>query len=188
MAIETDTNVPSTFRAGDTTKWTVGYSDYPASSWSLNYYFKRPGEPTVNITATASGTDFAVTLSAEDSSQFVPGRWQWHARAEKQSDGSIIAESGKVDVLPDPSAVDIGESFAIKALALVESSLAGDLVTAQESISIAGVDITKMGISERFDLRDRLKAEVSRERTRATLKEGSDMPGRNGLQIRFKNG
>ena len=84
--------------------------------------------------------------------------------------------------------MDIKDSFAVKALALVEASLAGDLVTAQESISIAGVDITKMGISERFDLRDRLKAEVSRERTRAILKEGSDMPGRSGYQVRFKNG
>ena len=188
MAIETKTNVPPKFRAGDTTKWTVNYSDYPASTWSLIYYFKRPSEPTVEVRATASGDDFAVTISAQDSTQFKPGRWQWHARAEKQSEGAIVAQSGSVDVLPDPSAMDIKDSFAVKALALVEASLAGDLVTAQESISIAGVDITKMGISERFDLRDRLKAEVSRERTRAILKEGSDMPGRSGYQVRFKNG
>ncbi len=188
MAIETKTNVPPKFRAGDTTKWTVTYADYPASSWSLIYYFKRPSEPTVEVRATASGDDFAVTISAQDSTQFKPGRWQWHAGAEKQSEGAIVAESGSVDVLPDPSAIDIKDSFAVKALALVEASLAGDLVTAQESISIAGVDITKMGISERFDLRDRLKAEVSRERTRAILKEGSDMPGRSGYQVRFKNG
>ena len=188
MAIETKTNVPPKFRAGDTVKWTVSYSDYPASSWSLIYYFKRPSEPTVEVQASASGTDFSVTISAEDSTQFKAGRWQWHARAEKQSEGAIVAQSGSVDVLPDPSAVDIGDSFAVKALELVEASLAGDLVTAQESISITGVDITKMGISERFDLRDRLKAEVSRERTRAILKEGSDMPGRSGLQVRFKNG
>ena len=89
-------------------------------------------------------------------------------------------------MLPDPSASLGGESFAEKALALVEASLAGDLVNAQESISVAGVDITKMGIGERFTLRDQLKSEVQRERTRTRLKEGSDLPGRHGLQIRFK--
>lgn len=186
MAIETGTNVPTSFRAGDTTKWVVTYGDYPASTWSLTYYFKRPGNDTIDVTATASSDDFAITLTPEDSTQFKPGRWSWFARAEKQGTGAIVAGEGSVDVLPDPSASLGGESFAEKALVLVEASLAGDLVNAQESISVAGVDITKMGISERFALRDDLKSEVQRERTRQRLKEGSDLPGRHGLQIRFK--
>ena len=58
----------------------------------------------------------------------------------------------------------------------------GDLPTAQESINLAGLDITKMSLSERFALRDRIKAEIARERQRRRLNKGNY---RHGLQVRF---
>lgn len=65
---------------------------------------------------------------------------------------------------------------------MVEASIRGDLPTAQESVSIAGVDITKMSISERFALRDKIKAEIARERKQRRLQRGEM---HKGLQVRF---
>ena len=183
MAITTSVGVPAVFRAGDTTPWTVYYGDYPADeSWALKYYFKREGHETVEVDATASGTSFAVTMTEAESGQFAAGRWSWYARATKTGTGSIVADTGHVDVLPDPEG-EVERSFSEQALEMVEASIRGDLPTAQESISVAGVDVTKMSISERFVLRDRIKAEVSRERQRRRLAAG--MENKKGIQVRF---
>ena len=148
----------------------------------MRYFFKREGCKTVEVDATASGDAFAVTLAAEDSGQLAPGRWSWYARATLQGTGTIIVDKGTVDVLPDPSAAHTPK-FSEAALAMVEASLLNDMPTAQESVSISGMDITTMSISERFILRDKIKAEIARERQKRNLAAG--MNNRTGMQVRF---
>ena len=182
MAITTTAGVPSSFRAGDTTNFTKTYADYPASTWDLVFYFVREGYPTIQKTADKSGDDFTVSLSSAESAKFTPGRWEWFAKASRQSEGEITAGSGVVDILRNPASQP-STTFAEEALSMVEKSIRGDLPTAQESVSLTGVDITKMGISERFQLRDKIKSEIARERRRRRLAEGREYLG--ATQIRF---
>lgn len=181
MAITTGTSTPTQFTAGDSVSWTVAHLDYPATDWVLTYYFAREGFDTIEIVATASGDSHAAAMTGSQSGRFSAGRWNWFSRAEDQSEGVIVAASGVVDVLADPSASH-AQTFAERSLAMLESSLEGDLPTAQESVNVFGVDITKMPISERFVLRDKLKAEVSRERRARRLAKGENLKG---LQVRF---
>ena len=181
MAAITETaGIPSVITAGNTYLWTDTYADHPASTWGLTYVFRKEGQPALEVTAVASSDAYTVTLSASESSEMVPGKWKWYAIAEKTGQVST-ADSGTVQVYPDVRAEHVA-SFAEKALVMIEASLANDMPTAQESISILGSDITKMGISERYSLRDKIKAEVGRERQRRHLEAGGN---RRGMQVRF---
>ncbi len=182
-AISTGTGTPTRIRAGDTVSFTNTFGDHPASTWSQSIYFIRPGEETIQVDSTASSDDFLTTLTPANTARFSPGRWEVVHRVVGAT-GTTVADTSVMDVLPNPE-IQAGEAFAEKALALVEKSLLNDMPTAQESVSIAGVDITKMSISERLAMRDRLKAEVVRLRKLAKLKAGIDGPARHGLQIRF---
>ena len=182
MAIETQTDTPTVIRAGDTTIWTVEFSDYPASTWALRYFFTREGEKPIEVDGVASSDAFVFTLQSEDSAQFCAGRWQWASRAELQGTGSVVVQTGEVDILPDPSAPH-KMTFSEEALEMVERSIRGDLPTAQESYSLVNQDVTKMGLSERFQLRDRIKAEVRRERQRRRLNAGREY--NSAIQVRF---
>lgn len=181
MAITTQTIIPASFTAGDTVLWTESHADYPASTWALRYFFRREGRRPVEVEGVASSDAFTFTLTAEASGEFDDGRWRWFSRASKQDEGSISVDSGTILVYPDPSAQH-SPSFSEQALEMVEASIRGDLPTAQESISIAGADINLMSISERFVLRDKIKAEIARERQARRLSSGYN---RKGLQVRF---
>lgn len=176
MAIPTGTNVPTTIRAGDTTRWVKPYASYPAGTWVVKYVFTLPGEKNQEITATASGTDHAVTLSAAQTAGFKPGVWSWHARATDQSDGKILIDKGSVTVRPDPEAV-VEKTFAERALKALEDSIDGDLPTAQTSFNIGGVDIQTMDLGQREVLRNKYKAEVARERQLQHIREGGRRSG-----------
>lgn len=184
MAITTTAGAPpATIQAGDTIPWTASFSDHPATSWTLRYFFTKEGSDPIEILATASGTDYAVTLTAEDSGQFVGGRWDWKARASLQGTGSIVVDSGYCDVMTDPSAPRI-KSIAERAVEMIERSFMNDLPTMQESYSVTGADITKMGFQAREDLLNQFKARVARERRRRREEAGAHSMGE---QVIFKN-
>ena len=184
-AITTHSSVPDKFTAGDSVLWTVGYSDYPASSsWELTYYFQRDGRDTIEISGTASGDDFAVTVSPSESGEFTAGVWKWVARAELQGTGAAKVARGLVTVEPDPAAAHT-KSFAEKALEMLEASFQNDLPTAQESVSIAGVDITMMSLSERFELRNKFRREVEQERFARRMHQGEDV--NSSIQFAFNS-
>lgn len=187
MAITTQAGTPGTFTAGDTTRFTVGDPDYPASSWELRAIFSRPGCKSVTVTASQSGStdNFLITLSATTSAQFSAGLWNYTYRVEKQAEGSIVMDRGTIYANPNPEAGN-DPSFAVQALEWVEKSIRGDLPTAQETYSVGGRDITKMSISERFELREKLKAEISRERVRDQAQQSGNSRI-TGYQVRFSS-
>lgn len=74
---------PTVFTAGDTVKWIRELSDYSAADgWVLTYAF-RNGAGHFDATATGSGTDHTVTLSAATTKAFRPGVYAWGAYATK---------------------------------------------------------------------------------------------------------
>lgn len=178
---------PTEIVAGLTYKWRREdlVSDYPASTWTLTYYFVGP---TLNsFTATADGNDFAVTLSASETLGLLPGRYTLFARV---SDGTELYEVYKADVVvtEDPTNVVAGtdqRSWARITRDNLRAAILGssDSLILNYSIGGAGRTIGKMSAEERLLLLDYFEAKVLREEEQAAIDAGRGNPRR--IQVRF---
>jgi hypothetical protein len=79
MAIAT--TEPASVIAGDTIAWTRSLADYPAPTYVLKYRFLNAAGK-IDITATASGSDHAVSASAAVSALWAAGVYDWLAWVE----------------------------------------------------------------------------------------------------------
>ena len=73
-------NIPLTLTAGDRWTWTDSLSDYPATLWTLTYYFRGPSTLAAAVGA-ASGTDHVLTVAATTTGALKPGVYDWQAQA-----------------------------------------------------------------------------------------------------------
>lgn len=65
---------PNTLQAGDTITWSRSLTSYPATAgWVLKYRLLFTSGTPVDITATASGADHAVSLAATATAGYTPG-------------------------------------------------------------------------------------------------------------------
>ncbi len=65
---------PTSHQAGDSLVFTKTLADYPASLWTLSYALRiTAGGTPITITATASGSDFAVNVTAATTALWTPG-------------------------------------------------------------------------------------------------------------------
>lgn len=101
----TPTTEPTSFTAGDTVAWTKTLADYPADVWTLKYRFINAlGK--FDITATASGTDYAVSVSNTTSADYKAGDYTFTAWVEK-SGSRVTVGSGTCTVKPDIAALNV---------------------------------------------------------------------------------
>lgn len=74
---------PSRLTAGDTLAWTRTLTDYPASAgWVLKYRLINAAGK-IDITASASGADHAISVPAATSAAWLPGIYAWQSWVEK---------------------------------------------------------------------------------------------------------
>lgn len=76
------TTEPRELRAGMTWQWRrEDLTDYPASTWTLTYWFKKTGDSGANfsVVATADGVDFAVSVAVATTTNRTPGDYTWVA-------------------------------------------------------------------------------------------------------------
>ena len=174
MTAEIATQVPATLIAGDTWKWTRSLTDYPAGTWTLNYYFENSGA-TFSVTATASGTTHSVTITSATTATYRPGKYRWYARANNGSEYYTVAnEFGWLEVLADPAAAGKFDrrSHAQKVLDAVEATIEGRATADQLAMSIAGRSISRTPITELLTLRDKYRWEVMAEQDAEALAAG----------------
>lgn len=167
MATTIPTTEPTALRAGDTWQWTREdlASDYPASAWTLKYYF-RNASAYFDITATADGNFFDVSVAKATTSAYNVGDYDWIAVVESATQRFEV-DKGRLDVLPNlaTAAVYDARTFARTLLDAVESAL-----TAKASAS--QLDLVKAALADRsmeydtaalLKLRSQLLSEVRRE-------------------------
>lgn len=183
MTAAIPTTEPATLAAGDTIKWTRALPDYPANDgWSLVYTFINASAK-FSATATASGSDHLVTLSAATSGALTAGAYDWRAQASKSGEVYTVA-SGRATVLPSFSADTLdNRTQARRALEAVESMLEGRASSATHRYEIAGRMLQNYPIPELLMLRDRLRQDVAREDAAAAMAAGRAPRGR--IQVRF---
>jgi hypothetical protein len=158
------TTEPSAIVAGDTVSWTRSFADFPASQgWALAYKLRNAWDK-INISASASGDDFLVSISAATSAAYVVGDYSFDAYATKGSERHTVA-SGKITVLPNldtTSAVD-DRSFNQRMVDAIEDLLEGRATADVQAYQIGGRQLTKMTVDELEKWRAQYRFRLNRE-------------------------
>jgi len=184
-------NIPATLRAGDTIAWTESISDYPATGgWSLAFSLTAFGKTTVVITATTSGSDYAISVLPAVTKTWVAGKYDWQAYVYKGTPPTFTekhtVEVGQVTILPDltqaTSSTD-NRSTAKKNLDMIEACLSGNTSPDIVNYSIGGRSLSRWSRQELFKERDIWKSEYQKELDDLNTSQGK--PSSNPIGIRF---
>jgi hypothetical protein len=158
----TPINEPLRIYAGDTWAWQREdlASDYPAPTWTLKYAFKNAASH-IELTATADGTFFAVSVAASTTIGYTAGTYNWVAYVESGSSRYTVDE-GVLVVLPafaNASALD-NRTHAKKALDAIEAVIEGRAGVDQMEYTIGSRQLKRMPIAELLQFRDYYRAQV----------------------------
>lgn len=145
MAPSVPTIEPDVLYAGATAKWTRSLADYPASDgWSLIYTFRGPSQLEEQV-ARPSGSDFAITIQADDTEDLLAGTYSWTARVELNGEVYVVARGVLTVVLFDGAVEQLHEE---KVIAVCEAALEGRLTADMQSYAVDGKQVTKIPVEE----------------------------------------
>ena len=181
MTAQIPTSEPSTITPGDTVKWTRSFADYPASAgWALTYELVK-ASTRIAISASTSGDDHLVNVSAATSAAYVAGTYDWRARVTKTTEVYTVG-TGRITIKASfASALDARSSLRT-ALEAIEATLSGRTTSATAEYEIAGRRLKYIPLPELLTLRDRYRIDVAREDAAARSAAGLPNPGR--IQVR----
>lgn len=166
--IDVPTTEPREVRAGMTWKWKRNdlSADYPASTWTLTYWWKKTGASGANfsIVATADGADFAVTVTAATTAGYTAGSYTWSAVVTAGTEAYEV-DHGTCELLAryDSAANLDDRSHAKTVLDAIEAVIEGRASKDQEEYSIGGRSLKRTPIKDLIALRTHYRAEVQAE-------------------------
>lgn len=159
-------NIPLALTAGDRWAWTDSLSDYPATLWTLTYYFRGPS-PLEAAVATASGADHVIAVAASATAGLKQGAYDWQARAALIATPTTIAtvQVGRLTVAANlaNAAVD-HRSFNVRVTEALQATIEGRATTDQLSMSIGGRSLSRMSWDELLSAYDRFKVLAASEK------------------------
>lgn len=164
-----------TLVAGDTLKFTVTLSSYPAGQgWALHYRLTpRNAGAAITFDATASGDDHAVDVPAATTANWQGGNYTCAAWVTLGAERYTIAsECGQVTLQPNPAALPAGtdtRSDAERALAAVTALVMRKATAGDEMYKVNGRELKFYPLPDLIKLQQRLRGEVDRERVAAGL-------------------
>jgi len=181
MTIEIPDTEPTLVYAGTTVAWTKDLTDYPASTYTLTYYWVNTTQRHV-ITASASGDTHSVSVAAATTALWTAGKYQWASYAVSGATKYRV-ESGLVEVKLDLQAASEASlrTHARTVLEAIEAVIERRATKDQESMAIAGRSLQRTPIAELLKFRDIYKAEVAREEAAAA----GNRNGMRRLYLRF---
>lgn len=160
--------------AGTTWNWEVSYSDYPASTWTLKYYFiEVSGKYSFDITATNNNNAHRVNLAKATTLTYAPGVYSGQGFVDNGVSRYLVYEN-QLEVGADFSAQGIGKdtrTHAQKVLTSIKALLEGKTEDVT-SYSIAGRSITKMTMQELIEAKDYYERIVVTELRQQRAKQG----------------
>lgn len=164
MSVDPFTTMPATISAGTTVKLLRTIGDYPASEgWTYGLHIR--GASVLNVTATASGDDYAVTITSTQSATLAPGGYRWVERLTLSGESYDVA-SGVVEVTRNLATATAGQAqtSAERTLALIEAAIEGRIPQGMESYQIGGRAVTKIPILDLEKLRGIYASKVWRQK------------------------
>lgn len=160
------TSEPAELRAGLTWVWKKSLSDYPATTWTLTYWFKQMGVSGTNfsVVASADGMDYSVTVTAATTANYTADDYSWVAVASSGTE-SYEVDRGTLKVLPKYNAVAAldDRSHARKVLEAIEAVIENRATKDQEEYSFSNRSLKRTPLPDLIKLRDKYRAEVYAE-------------------------
>ncbi len=182
----TATTEPSRVTAGDSISWLKSLTDYPAGTWVLAYTLINSAAK-ISLTATASGTDHLVNVTAANSALWAAGTYSWQATVTKSPERYTVG-TGSIIVDPNLAALTTSDTrtSAKKALDAVNALLETYGSKAyMHSYEINGRKQQFNSPGDFMAFRSMLEAEVAKEDNAARLAAG--LSPRNQLFVRFNS-
>jgi hypothetical protein len=175
MTAEVPTNEPEELRAGVTWEWDRNdLTDYPASTWTLKYWFKRMGgTDKFSITASADGDNHAVSVAAATTLAYVADDYTWVAVVTSGAEVREV-DSGTMKILPryDQDVALDDRTHAKKVVEAIEAVIEGRATKDQEEYTIGSRSLKRTPIKDLITLRDKYKAELYREQLAENARNG----------------
>lgn len=178
MSYEIPGTEPVRIVAGDTVQWTKSLEDYlPDDGWVLSYAFVCATDQHIETAANNGDGTHLTTLSSVDTAALVVGVYRWQAYVTKSSERHVVGE-GQLEVVADFAAAGYSTGYDArthvkKFLDALEARLQGRVTADQESLSIDGISIARIPISDVMQLYRDYKglyaSEVAAERRRLGL-------------------
>ena len=93
---------PEKLTSGVTWKWKKTLSDYPASEWTLTYYFRKSGATATSFSASADGDTHLVTVTAATTAGYAAGVYDIIGVVVKSAEKYVVFD-GILEVLTNPA-------------------------------------------------------------------------------------
>lgn len=196
MALERLTSIPSKFVAGDTIKWRLTYSDYPATTWQLNIYLRGPVKKTWAWSSeiTASGSDFDVDVAASVTAAYPADDDYWLFAYVTDGTQRQQVYSAKLAIKPDLAATTDaydGRTHAKKMLDAIEATLEGRATREEMSYTVnaGGIQqqVSLLNFDELIKARQFYADVVKSEEAAERIANGTGKSGRQ-IYTRFTDG
>lgn len=183
MAAPIPLTEPASLIAGDTAKWLKTLADYPASSgWSLAYTLINAAAK-YTFTASASGSDHLVNVTAATTAGWSAGNYSWRAVVSLAGEVYTVA-SGTIEVKAAFSSATLdNRSFARTALDNIEAYLKNSNNLAAASYEIAGRQLSRIPLKDLLAARDKYRREVISDDAAASVGQG--LPDKRRIFVRF---
>lgn len=174
------TTEPDTVVVGDFIQWkrTDLGDAYPPASYTATYVARITGggNTEVQVTGTASGSDYLFTVTSAQSTSFVAGLYHWQLEiVQNSSQNRIVVDRGFFTAIVD---LDVNGSdprtHAEIMLGKIESILQGKADADVSSYSVAGRSLTKLSFQELLDARDYYQREVNKEKVAEKIRKGQN--------------
>lgn len=165
---------PSKVYAGDLLEWTKTLSDYPAPTWTLNYYLLN-ASARIAITAAASGTDHQVSVAIATTADYVAGDYRMTGVVDNGVERHTILDRVPVTVLADPATATSGvdqRDHIDRTIEAIEATIEGKATHDHLSHSVEGTSISRMSPVELLGFLDRYKTKRAARDRRARALAG----------------
>jgi len=171
------TEVPDELQLGDFWAWKKDNlaTDYPTADYSLSYEFNLiDGATASNFTLTATESNDEYIISTSDTGSYTKGEYNWVSYITRTSDSARVKiAEGYIEIQDNYATTSASvRSHAKIVLDAVKAVIENRATMDQSSMSIAGRSLSRMSISELYELKDRAQRDYNAEVKKAAIKNG----------------
>ncbi len=163
---------------GESLEWTKSLNDYPASAWTLTYYFRGAGKG-FNSAATAEGDDFHVAVDESVTAEMSVGAYSWEAWVTDGSDHFMI-ERGETKVMQNLKTMAVTSTFdnrsqVKKILDAIDTLIAGRVPQDVHQYVIGNRQLQHIPVEQLIKLREAYAKLYAAELRRARVRNGKTL-------------
>ena len=169
------TTAPTSVTAGDTIKFQISLTDYPASDgWTLAYTLFGISGPPITWTGTASGAFHLVSIPAATTAAYAPGSYTATRSVSKGAERYTLG-SAPVAITANPATMSTGfdnRSAARKVVDAIDALMLGTASTGQQEMNIDGTMLKNYPVADLLKIRSVYLFQVSNEESAQRLANG----------------